>query len=74
VSDKPDLEQMRFSDALSELESVVAALESGKLDLEESLEKYEYGVSLMRTLQSKLADAQQRVTMLVGELEHENED
>lgn len=74
MSGKPDVEQMRFSDALSELESVVAALESGKLDLEESLEKYEYGVSLMRALQSKLADAQHRVTMLMGELEHDSED
>lgn len=74
MSIKPDLENMRFSDALSELESVVAALESGKLDLEESLERYEYGVLLMRTLQSKLADAQHRVTMLTGELENENEE
>lgn len=71
---KLDLENMRFSDALSELESVVAALESGKLDLEESLERYEYGVLLMRALQSKLADAQHRVTMLMGELENENEE
>jgi exodeoxyribonuclease VII small subunit len=60
---------MRFSDALTELETIVSALESGELDLEDSLARYERGVALLRACQSRLAEAEQRVTMLMGELE-----
>lgn len=60
---------MAFGEALAELESIVKALEGGQLELEESLVRYERGVALLRALQTKLADAQQRVTMLIGELE-----
>lgn len=62
-------EDLAFGEALAELESIVKALESGQLELEESLVRYERGVALLRALQGKLADAQQRVTMLIGELE-----
>lgn len=62
-------EQLRFSEALAELEAIVAALESGELDLEEGLARYERGVALLRACQAKLASAEQRVTMLMGELE-----
>lgn len=60
-----------FGEALGELEAIVAALESGTLELEESLDRYERGVGLLRSLQSRLAEAQQRVTVLLGELEEE---
>lgn len=62
-------EEMRFSDALAELESIVTALEGGQLELEESLAKYERGVALLRASQARLAEAEQRVTMLMGEIE-----
>jgi exodeoxyribonuclease VII small subunit len=62
-------EQMCFSDALAELESIVSALEGGQLELEESLARYERGVALLRACQARLAEAEQRVTMLMGEIE-----
>ncbi len=62
-------EDMAFGEALAELEAIVGALESGQLELEESMSRYERGVALLRSLQGKLTDAQQRVTMLLGELE-----
>ena len=65
-------EELSFGSALAELDQVVAALESGQLELEESLSQYERGVSLLRALQGKLSDAQQKVTMLIGELEGES--
>jgi exodeoxyribonuclease VII small subunit len=65
----PAPEEMRFSDALAELESIVSALEGGQLELEESLARYERGVALLRACQSRLAEAEQRVTMLMGEIE-----
>jgi len=64
-------EELSFGDALEELEAIVTSLESGQLELEDSLSRYERGVALLRALQAKLADAQQRVTMLIGELETE---
>lgn len=64
-------EEMAFGDALKELEQIVAALESGQLELEDSLDRYERGVALLRALQTKLADAQQKVTMLLGQIETE---
>ena len=63
-----------FGEALAELESIVARLESGQMELEASLTAYERGVALLRALQTKLADAQQRVTVLIGELEQESEE
>lgn len=66
-------DELRFGEALAELEGIVAALESGQLDLEESLARYERGVALLRACRMKLAGAQQRVTMLMGELEEPDE-
>jgi exodeoxyribonuclease VII small subunit len=69
----PTPEEMAFGDALTELESIVQALESGQLELEESMTRYERGVALLRALQAKLTDAQQKVTTLIGELEIDEE-
>ncbi len=65
-------EEMRFSDALAELESIVSALEGGQLELEESLGRYERGVALLRACQGRLVEAEQRVTMLMGEIESDD--
>ena len=73
MSDMPAPEEMRFSDSLTELESIVSALESGQLDLEDSLARYERGVALLRACQARLAEAEQRVTMLMGELEQDED-
>lgn len=71
MTDQVPAEDVSFGDGLAELERIVASLESGELDLEESLTRYERGVALLRQLQSRLTDAQQRVTVLLGELESE---
>ncbi len=66
-----DVTGMPFSEALAELERLVAELEGGQLGLEESLDRYERGVALLKSLQSRLSEAQQKVTMLIGELDTE---
>ena len=66
--------EIRFSDALAELESIVRDLEDGRLDLEDSIARYERGVTLLETCRRKLEDAQQRVTVLMGELEEDADD
>jgi exodeoxyribonuclease VII small subunit len=69
MSDTESVGQLRFSEALAELEGIVAALESGQLDLEDSLARYERGVALLRACQTKLGEAEQKVTMLMGEIQ-----
>jgi exodeoxyribonuclease VII small subunit len=65
----PEPADMRFSEALSELERVVRELESGEADLEVSIERYERGVSLLQACRAKLDEAEQKITVLMGELE-----
>ena len=67
----PAPEEQSFGDALAELDRIVAALEGGELELEDSMTRYERGVALLKGLKAKLDDAEQKVTMLVGELEEE---
>ena len=54
-----------FEDALQELESLVENLERGELSLEESLRQFERGIQLARQCQQSLAQAEQRVQVLM---------
>ena len=58
--EQPDLEQ-----SLAELEALVENLERGDLSLEESLKAFEAGVKLTRQCQAILADAEQKVQLLI---------
>lgn len=62
------IDELTFREALAELESIVAVLESNTLELEESLASYERGVALLGALQKRLASAEQQVEVLMGEL------
>jgi exodeoxyribonuclease VII small subunit len=53
-----------FEQSLTELESIVDALERGDMTLEESLSAFERGVALTRTCQKALDAAEQRVRIL----------
>lgn len=55
---------MPFETALVELESLVGQLEQGELSLEESLQRFERGVALVRTCQIHLQLAEQKVEQL----------
>lgn len=56
-----------FEEALSRLESVVARLEDGELELEDSLEAFEEGVRLTRHCAEQLGAAERRIETLVAE-------
>ena len=66
-------EELSFKEAQDELEGIVRALESGTLELEESLALYERGVALLRSLRTRLEAAEQKIEVLMGELEPESE-
>ncbi|MEO1998556.1 MAG: exodeoxyribonuclease VII small subunit [Planctomycetaceae bacterium] len=55
-----------FEDALAELQQVVEDLETGRLGLEESLSRFEHGMSLLRSCYSRLNQAEQRVEILTS--------
>ena len=61
--------QMSFRQEMAELDKTVSILESNTLELEESLASYERGVALLADLKSRLADAQQKVDVLMGQLD-----
>ncbi len=65
-------QQPSFETAIAELEHIVAQLESGDLELEQSLKLFERGIELTRVSQSKLQEAEQKVQILMeknGQLE-----
>lgn len=65
---------LSFREAMTELSGIVEALESNTLELEDSLEQYERGVALLRYLKTSLNDAQQKIEVLMGQLESAPDD
>ena len=53
-----------FEEQLDELDSIVAALEEGKLPLDEALALYERGMKLAQACQRRLDEADLRVSAL----------
>ena len=56
--------QFDFNKGLAELETIINKMESGDLDLEDSLKFFERGVMLHRQCHSALSDAEQRISVL----------
>ena len=54
----------RYEQALTELEQIVARLETGEQSLEQSLKDYERGVELERQCQRALDEAERRVAVI----------
>ena len=59
------IDEMTFKEASIDLEQIVRSLESGDLELEDSLERYGRGVELLKSLRARLADAEQKVRVLL---------
>jgi exodeoxyribonuclease VII small subunit len=54
-------ENLDFEAALTELERIVQALETGRLPLETALQRYQHGVALVRRCRQVLDEAEQRL-------------
>ena len=61
-------ESLGFEQALDELDAIVRRMESGQLSLDESIAAYRRGAELARFCQSKLANAEQEIKRLEGDL------
>ncbi len=54
-----------FEKSIVELEALVEKMEQGEMSLEESLAQFERGVALTRSCQKALAEAEQKVQLLL---------
>ncbi len=60
----PDIEKMKFEEAMSELEAIVKRLESGESTLDQSIDDYTRGTQLKAHCQKKLDEARLKVEKL----------
>ena len=60
-----DIQALGFEAAMAELEDIVKRLESGDVDLEQSIEMYSRGALLKRHCEAKLKAASERVERIV---------
>lgn len=63
------MKKVKFEDALKGLEAIVDKLESGALDLEESINLYEEGIDLSVYCQKQLAQAEGKIQRLMRKLD-----
>lgn len=53
-----------FEERLTQVEALIAEMESGALPLEDALKRYEEGMQALTALEKELLSAQQRLTVL----------
>lgn len=69
MAEYKNIDQMSYKEASIELEGIIRNLESGDLELEESLEGYTRGVELLKSLRSRLSAAEQKVSVLMKDID-----
>ena len=68
-------EDINFEDAMQRLEEIANELEKGDLTLDESVKKFEDGISLSKKCNEFLDNAEKKITMLINngeEIKEEN--
>jgi exodeoxyribonuclease VII small subunit len=56
--------KLTFEEALTQLEQIAEQIEEGKIGLEESIDKYEQGMALVKQCRAILSKAEQRIQEL----------
>ena len=69
MAEKKNVEELPYTQASQELELIIRSLESGDMELEESLESYTRGVELLKSLRARLNDAEQKVSVLLADVD-----
>ena len=69
MAERKNVEELTYKEASTELELIIRSLESGDMELEESLESYTRGVELLKSLRGRLADAEQKVSVLLQDVD-----
>ncbi len=68
MAEYKNVEELTYKEASTELELIIRSLESGDMELEESLESYTRGVELLKSLRGRLAAAEQKVSILMQDV------
>jgi exodeoxyribonuclease VII small subunit len=63
----PKKKAVDFEQSLKALEDLVNRMEQGDMSLEESLDAFQKGIALTRECQTRLAEAEQQVNLLIEE-------
>lgn len=69
MAENKNIESLSYKEASQELELIIRNLESGDLELEDSLASYTRGVELLKSLRERLATAEQKVSVLVKDVD-----
>ena len=62
-----DEENINFEDSMKQLDEIASELESGKLNLEDSIKLFEEGMELSRKCNDFLEEAEKKITILLDE-------
>lgn len=63
----PPLSELKFEEALAELETLIHTMEGGTLELEASIEAYQRGMALLQHCQGQLTVAEQKIQIMEAE-------
>ena len=63
MAEKTPVEQLTYKQASQELELIIRSLESG------DMESYTRGVELLKSLRTRLSDAEQKVSVLLKDVD-----
>jgi len=64
---KNDLDNLSFEEAIKELTGIVGKIEQGQIPLQDSLEQYEKGMSLIKHCRAILQKAEKRIEKISKE-------
>jgi exodeoxyribonuclease VII small subunit len=59
------MSKLTFEQAFEQLEQIVQEMESGKLSLENALQKFEEGIRLSRFCSKQLEETEKKITLLI---------
>ena len=69
-------QNINFEESMKQLETIVQELESGKLNLDDSMKKFEEGMKISKNCSNYLEKAEKKITLLVqdgnGEIKEES--
>ena len=66
------MEKIKFEDKIKELEEIINSLETGEIDLDESISKYTKAMNLIKECDTELKNVEKQVSKLVSENKEED--
>ncbi len=69
---KKDVSKLSFEQTIKELSDIVGKIEQGRIPLQDSLQQYEKGMTLIKHCREILAKAEKRIEKVSAEKESED--